>query len=36
MKKLTFKILSFNIVNQKFSLKEVEGYQIDSIARVYH
>lgn len=36
MKKLTFKILSFNIVNKKFSLKEVEGYQIDSIASIYH
>ncbi len=36
MKKLTFKILTFNIVNKKFSLKEVEGYQIDSIAGVFH
>lgn len=35
MKKLNFKILSFNIVNKKLSLKEVEGYQIDSTAAVY-
>lgn len=35
MKKLNFKILSFNIVNKKISLKEVEGYLIDSIAAVY-
>ena len=32
-----FKLLLFNNnVNQKFSLKEVKGYQIDSIAFVYH
>lgn len=31
-----FKVLSFNLVNKKFSLKEVKGYQIDSIAFVYH
>lgn len=31
-----FKILLFNIDNKKFSLKEVKGYQIDSIAFVYH
>ena len=35
MKKLKFKILSINIINKKLSLKEVEGYQIDSIAAVY-
>lgn len=35
MKKLNFKILSINIINKKFYLKEVEGYQIDSIAAVY-
>lgn len=35
MKKLNFKILAFRIVNKKISLKEVEGYQIDSIAAVY-
>lgn len=35
MKKLNFKIILFNIVNKKPSLKEVEGYQIDSLAAVY-
>lgn len=35
MKKLNFKILAFRIVNKKIILKEVEGYQIDSIAAVY-
>lgn len=35
MKKLNFKILSIDIVNKKPSLKEVEGYQIDSIVAVY-
>lgn len=35
MKKLNFKILAFRIVNKKITLKEVEGYQIDSIAAVY-
>lgn len=35
MKKLKFKIISINIINKKLSLKEVEGYQIDSIAAVY-
>ena len=35
MKKLNFKILAINIVNKKASLKEVKGYQIDSIAAVY-
>lgn len=35
MKKLKFKILAIRIVNKKISLKEVEGYQIDSIAAVY-
>lgn len=35
MKKLKFKIVSINIINKKISLKEVEGYQIDSIAAVY-
>ncbi len=27
-----FKVLLFNLGNEKFSLKEVKGYQIDSIA----
>lgn len=36
MKKLNFKILAFRIVNKKIILKEVEGYQIDNIAAVYH
>ncbi len=31
-----FKILSFNLVNHEFSLKEVKGYQIDSIAFIHH
>lgn len=35
MKKLKFKILTINIINKKLSLKEVEGYQIVSIAAVY-
>ena len=35
MKKLNFKILAFRIVNKKITLKEVTGYQIDSIAAVY-
>lgn len=35
MKKLNFKILSLNFIKKKPSLKEVEGYQIDSIVAVY-
>ncbi len=35
MKKLNFKIISFDIINKKLSLKEVKGYQIDSIAAAY-
>lgn len=35
MKKLNFKFLAFRIDNKKITLKEVEGYQIDSIAAVY-
>lgn len=35
MRKLSFNILLFNIVNKKPSLKEVKGYQIDSVAAAY-
>lgn len=35
MKKLNFKTLLFRIVNNKYFLKEVKGYQIDSVAAVY-
>lgn len=35
MKKLNFKILSIDTIDSKFSLKEVEGYQINSKAAVY-
>ena len=35
MKKLNFKIMTFNMVNEKPSLNEVEGYQIDNLAAVY-
>lgn len=36
MKKLSFNILVLNNTTHKNELKKVNGYQIDSIAAVYH